>query len=297
MVQTISVTTKEILRFIGQQLDTNTFPTVKNSGVVMPNDLAVTSEKLGQVKNYDTRKRQRRSQTGPWSRSTRWQRSTYRSRSTNRAASHICSGIQKKYESELTAVYEAYPKTKVWHQPDGLWLLTESDLLPDNCQKAVFLTVICYKFFPTVRGWGFWHNYSWIGPRHTNFPDGSICAFEPSDGTWKICDPIIKLLDLYTLWALRHLYLQNFDRWPGYQAVHHPYERILELKPNEFCGCDNSDLMYSDCCQKSDLARNRIADAINFVVTHAGGQREPPITVSRFVREQQNPPSIKELLY
>ena len=137
---------------------------------------------------------------------------------------------------------------------------------------------------------------TWIGPRHTNFPDGSVCAFEPADKTWVIGDPLVTLLDLYTLWALRHLHLQVFGRWPGHQAVRHPYERILELREDEHCGCDMSDKLYGKCCRDRDLRRDRIADAVNFIILASGGLRKPPNSVVKFVREHIEPPRFGDLL-
>jgi hypothetical protein len=195
-------------------------------------------------------------------------------------------------------VHEIYPATRLWRQQEGVWLLTRSLLLPGLARNAVFLIGICYAE-PLVRSWGFWIDMigspAWIGPRHTNFPDGSICAFEPSDQTWVFGDSIVKLLDIYTLWAIRHLHLELFGRWPGYQAVSDSYERILEIRGDEHCGCSESARLYRDCCQQSDLARDRIADAVRSIA-RGGGQRQPPEVVRRFVNDQENPPRIAELL-
>lgn len=163
-----------------------------------------------------------------------------------------------------------------------------------------FLTGISYRW-QMVRSWGFWQDLltdaTWIGPRHTNFPDGSVCAFEPTDKTWVIGDPIIKLLDLYSLWAVRHLHLQVFGRWPGRQAVRHPYERILELREDEYCGCALGEKLHGECCRNKDLARNRIADAVSFFVFSGGRLREPPEAVVHFVRQEKTiPPWIGDLL-
>jgi hypothetical protein len=151
----------------------------------------------------------------------------------------------------------------------------------------------------SVRSWAFWADPiafpEWIGPRHTNFPDGSICAFEPLDGTWKFGDPIVQLLDIYTVWALRHLYLRQFGRWPGYQSVHFAGERLLELRDDEHCGCGRGDKLYADCCMPSDLAGTRIAMLLNFVWV-TGSVRKPPEAVERFVRSKQQPPSLRDLV-
>lgn len=290
---------KDSLQVIGNQLDNNIFPYVKNGGIVLPSDKVVTSETLG-TENQNVPERKRRSETRPWQGPARWQRPTRRSRKTSHTAPVICTSLQERYREELKVVDEAYPNALVWQQTEGIWLLTESNLLPGLQKKAIFLTAIPYFNRATARGWGFWSyplmSPVWIGPRHTNFPDGSICAFEPRDGTWNLGDPIVKLIDLYSLWALRHLHLQTYGRWPGYQSVSHPYERLLELKEDEYCGCDHSDQLYGQCCRENDLNRDRVADAINFKLKYGGGLRNPPDDIVRFIAEKTDPPSISRLL-
>ena len=206
------------MREIGIQLDQNKFPRVFNGGVVMPSETTVSPSTLGKEKNSDS-SRQRRPATRPWQGAARRQRQAYRPRPTRGATSVICSGLQKQYEAELDEVQKAYPRTKFLHQTGGMWLLTDSILLDGLGKKATFLTIIPYIKKFVAKSWGFWTTpiyNEWIGPRHTNFPDGSICAFEPRDETWINGDSIVKLLDLYSLWALRHQHLEILGRWPGY---------------------------------------------------------------------------------
>lgn len=286
------------LQQIGRQLDDYIFPRVKNGGAVMPSEPAVSSATLG-VEKHNARSRQRRSETRPRQGTAGREGPPRGSWPTRQTAPLVRTGIRTQYEGELDTVLEAYPGTQVWRQEEGLWLLTESSLLPGFQQRALFLTGISFAR-GSVRGWGFWCdclvNPTWIGPRHTNFPDGSICAYEPTDGTWMIGDHIVELLDLYTLWALRHLHLQVLGRWPGRQAVRHPYERILELRADEHCGCGKTDKLYGECCREKDLARNQVADAVNFIVATEGGLRKPPDAVTRFIRKQIEPPQFSDLL-
>jgi hypothetical protein len=285
-----------ILKDIGHQLDEDIFPRIKNGGIVTPGETAVPKSTWAEEKK-DERQRPRRPETRPWTGPAGGQRQTDRGGTRSTAPPIVCADLQTQYEGELTAVHEAYPGTRVWHQEEGLWLLTESALLPGLWQKAVFLTGIPFARTRTVRSWGFWMGIpqrypTWIGPRHTNFPDGSICAFEPSDGTWYLGNSLLVLLDLYTLWALRHLHLQVFQRWPGRQVAHHVHERLIELKPTECCGC-GSNRPYSDCCQEKDLRSDRIKEAIRFFNF---GQRTPPTAVSSFIQLQHHPPKIPDLL-
>jgi hypothetical protein len=214
-------------------------------------------------------------------------------------AAPLFNAVLKPYpQEELDAVHRAYPGSAARHEDDGLWLLTESALLQGVRQAALFLTGISYAR-AGVRSWGFWKDVitsaAWIGPRHTNFPDGSICAFFPDDKTWVPGDPLVELLDLYSLWALRHLHLRTVGRWPGAQAPCHPYERLLEFGEHEYCSC-GSDLRYGQCCRAADLTRNRIADAVNFNLLTHGYDRRPPDTVVAFISGQQSrPPRLSDI--
>ncbi len=287
------------LQKIGCQLDKNIFPRVKNGGIVMPSDAAGPPSTMGVENRNEQTPRPTRPDAGSWKGISGRQRTPRGSWSPRQTAPVICASLQEKYATELSAVREAYPCTEIWYQEDGWWLLTDSALLPALQPTATFLTGISFKQ-KSARSWAFWRGgslgYMWIGPRHTNFPDGSICAFEPRDGTWSFGDSLVELLDLYTLWALRHLHLQVFGRWPGRQAVHHPYERFLEIQPDEYCGCGKSDNLYGKCCREKDLARNQIADAVNFLVCFAGGLREPSQSLVKFIHEQKDPPRLTSLL-
>ena len=295
-----------ILREVGAQLDHDSYPRIHDGGIVQPGDATVSCSTQGKEKTSVT-SRQRRPPTRPWQRPAGWQRQAYRPRPTRAAASVVCSGLQKQYEVELDAVREAYPETTCWHQIEGMWLLTESTLLHGLGKKATFLTLIPYINNFTAKSWCFWTtpiSFEWIGPRHTNFPDGSICAFEPRDKTWISGDSIVKLLDFYSLWALRHLHLEIFGRWPGFQSVPHPYERLTELRDDEYCGCDHSGRMYADCCKEHDLARDRAVDALFFLFKLTdGGVRKPPedilkfIRHRKFIRHNEEPPPITNFLF
>ena len=179
-----------------------------------------------------------------------------------------------------------------------MWLKTTSDLLPGLGLGAIFYTCFLYRPLPPpippFRAWGFWSNLEWIGPRHTNFPDGSICAFDPMDGTWQVGDPIVELLDIYTLWAVRQLHLRVYGRWPGAQSVPHVHERLEEFRDHELCGCAfGAAKTYAECCKPRDLKRSRIHEAIKFTLWSQGGLRKPPREVLAFSAGFSSPPSLK----
>lgn len=291
----MDATIQRQLHVIGSLLDQNIYPEVRNGGIVTPSNSTVLST-LG-AENHD--ENTRRSTTRPREGPPRGEGTAGRSWPAHRTSPLVGAGLQTQYEAELSAVYTAYPATKAWLRNEGLWLLSESSILSGLKRAAIFLCGVSYAD-AIVRGWAFWKqssvDLSWIGPRHTNFPDGSICAFHAVDGTWLVGDSLVKLLDLYSLWALRHLYFETFGRWPGKQAVIHPYERILELRSDEYCGCEKSEKLYSDCCQPNDRARNQIADAVNFVVNFRGGRREPPGMVMQSIRSCREPPPLHDIL-
>lgn len=286
----------ERLKEIGHQFDNDIFPRVMNGGIVTPGGTAQPIT-IWAKETQDEQQRQRRSATGPWTGAAGRQRQADRPGEGSTTPPPVSTGLQDLYESELTAVQHAYPGTRVWRQKDGLWLLTESVLLPGIWQKAVFLTGIPFSRRHIVRSWGFWmgtpqNHPTWIGPRHTNFPDGSVCAFEPRDGTWNHGDSLVVLLDLYTLWALRQLHLKAYQRWPGRQVAHFVHERLTETRPTEYCGC-GSNLPYENCCKPDDLKENRLLEAVRYL---SFGGRNPPVTIQGFIRKQDVPPKLEDVL-
>lgn len=293
----MNTNTRNLLAEIGRQLNRGVFPVVKNGGFVLPSGTTVFPRTLGK-EQVDEPKRQRRSPAEPWAGSRGWQGAPGRTWPPGETAPLVGADEGAPYEAELGAIRTAYPGAEVWRQEGGFWLRVESAILPALGRKAVFLVGVATDK-RAVRSWAFWGGhvpgYSWIGPRHTNFPDGSICAFELRDGTWVFGDPLVELLDLNSVWALRHLHYENFGRWPGPQAVGHPYERLLELGDDELCGC-GSYATYGACCKSADLARNRIAEAVEFCICTEWSLRQPPVSVLQFMRDRRYPPCISKLV-
>lgn len=289
---------KNQLAEIGRQLDRAMFPVVKNGGFVSPGGAAVFLRTLGK-EQVDESKRPRTSPAEPWAGSRAWQGAPGRSWPPGEAAPLVGAGEVALYEAELGAIRVAYPGAEVWRQEGGFWLYVESAILPGLGRKAVFLVGVTTDK-RAVRSWAFWGGrvpgYSWIGPRHTNFPDGSICAFEPRDGTWVFGDSLVALLDLYSVWALRHAHYEVFGRWPGPQAVAYPYERLLELADSELCGC-GSTARYAECCKTSDQSRNRVAAAVQFYILSCLAIRQPPSSITLFLRDQEALPGVSSMVW
>lgn len=272
------------LKEIGSQLDRNVFPRVGQGGLVMPGEHLPDSTRSGKEKQHvrepeavESLRPAAGSRQGP----AGWQGPSGRSRSSGTAAPIVVGDAAHAYAEELDRLPEAYPGAKVWRQEGRAWVLTNCRLLHELSRTTIL--VLNIPASPNVvQGWGFWDypglaRPEWIGPRHTNFPDGSICAFEPTDGTWTYGDPLVTLLDLYCVWALRHLHLQTYGRWPGRQAVHMVYERIQELRGDELCGCDQGTRkLYSNCCMKKDQAADQLSAYFDFYRRRQGAHRAPP---------------------
>jgi len=287
-----------LLQILGLELDRDIYPDVLDGGLVAPSETAAP-QYVGAETNYG-RARPLAVTSGAPAPGTRASPettppSTGATASPARPSASVeRSSIRARYENELGAVQGAYPGTRIWHDQDGMWLLSESSIVQGLNRAATFLVAFSWSQM-AARGWGFWQNGAlavrWIGPRHTNFPDGSICAFEPTDRTWVFGSSIVTLLDLYTVWALRHLHLELFKRWPGPQAAFHPYERRMEFRANERCSC-GSGRVYRDCCASQDAARRIIPDSVSFALRFAGGRREPPAGLAQVALNLAHPPPI-----
>ena len=288
------------VRMLGLQLDREIFPEVFDGGVVAPSPAAVPQYLGAETQNVGTRPFPITSGASSFSSGTASATSSEATAWTPSATTPLeRASIRAHYEDALDDVHAAYPGTRTWHDQDGIWLLSESSIVQGLNRAATFLVAFSWEH-AAAKGWGFWRNrigsVRWIGPRHTNFPDGSICAFHPAAGTWVFGDPIGALLDLYTVWALRHLHLELFNHWPGPQAVFHPYERRMELHASERCGC-GSGRTYRDCCASQDAARKVVPDAVSFAIQFAGGRREPPARVAQFALNLAQPPPISTVMW
>jgi hypothetical protein len=184
-----------------------------------------------------------------------------------------------------------------------MWLQVESAVLDGLDRTATFLLAIPFDPGSFPRAWGFWKlpdGPKWIGPRHTNFTDGSICAFVPDSGTWRPGDPLDLLLDLYSVWALRHLYLEQFDRWPGAQYSPHPFYSLVEFKADELCSCDLYDppQQYGLCCRPQHMRMNFGMMKADFerAMCCRITDRTPPARILTFVVEGGGQLSVREAL-
>jgi hypothetical protein len=286
---------QETLARIGAQLDAHVFPRVAGSGIVVPSETTALST-LGTEKCHGTEAK-RRSATRPRQRPQGWQGAPGGPRSAGARASVVGSGPQSQIVAQLKGLSEQYPGTQLWHQDGGMWLVVPSQLIRGLDRGAIFAIAIQYAT-GLVRSWGFWSSVvmpaSWIGPRHTNSPDGDICAFDISDGTWNWKRPFLTLLDIYSLWAVRQLHFDTFGRWPGAHVAHMRGEKLLEFRADEYCGCSDGSNRYRDCCMSDDLGGDRIESSLRFAWL-GGSSRRPPQAVARFASKRDLPPPLSEL--
>lgn len=291
---------RAVIREIGEQLDRGVFPVVYNRGIVRPSGAPGSSSIHGLEMRHEAAGSSRPA-TGPWQWSPRRQGApgipwpARRFRPAGAPAPVVSAQLRSAYEEGLTDCARAYPSLAAWDSEHGMWLTAESVIVDGLGRTALFLLHLPYSRTSRVRGWGFWKTAAsriWIGPRHTNFPDGSICAFEIADGTWNPGDPPVALLDLYTVWAAKHLHLELFDRWPGFQSVPRPAERMCEIRDDEFCGCGNHTSLYRDCCKSGDPRETTSAEMIDFWGLH---HRHPPLEIVEAAWRQAPPHFSAEL--
>jgi hypothetical protein len=280
------------VRALGLQLDRGIFPQVLDGGAVAPSESAIPPY-MGAEK-FNVQARTPPLTSGASTSTTSSQGTAGIAGPPGETPSLERAGVRAFYENEVAALQVTYPGTRAWCGDAGMWLLSESSVVAGLKQAATFLTAFSWSIL-AVKAWGFWRESAvsvrWIGPRHTNFPDGSVCAFDPADKTWIFGDPLIELLDLYSVWALRHLHLEMFHHWPGPQSVFHPYERQLEFHHTELCVC-GSGRAYGNCCLSRDTARSAVTNAVSFIIQFAGGLREPPAYAAQAALHATTPPPV-----
>lgn len=255
-------------------------------GEVRPSCSPAPCDATMEVQNE--RQRPRRPTTGSRKRSSRREGAPRGSRTTGPLTRLGRGQLRKAYQESLVQLELAYACPKIFYDDDGMWLLANSSVLEGLDGKATFLVGLPFASGAAPRAWAFWKSsdgHRWIGPRHTNFMDGSICAFSTEDRVWTVGGSLVSLLDLYSVWVARQLHLTEFGRWPGRQYGPHPFYRLVEFRPGELCGCGASGRCYFDCCRPHDL-RYDLAQLHASFRKEFGGElkdRAPPPAVGAFI--------------
>jgi hypothetical protein len=160
------------------------------------------------------------------------------------------AAVTEEMEKELRGAVEAFPQIRFRLAPRAAWMVVPIRPILGLSDAAVLFSRIPHNPSERVSSWAWWNTGVLITPRHT-YPDGSICAFETSHGTWFRGEPLTILLDMITLWIVRHIHLRRVGWWPGKQVIHTPQERLYYHQPGELCGC-NSALPYEVCHREAD---------------------------------------------
>lgn len=269
------------LRTVGEALDNDVFPHVFQDGFVA---LAVPEDAPSMEQVDVKRERARGSATG----SRTWTEAG--SRWTSGAVAPVRS---RKEQAVRVPILEelgtAYP-TQVIEGDHGLWIIVTSYPLGHDGPQVTFVIAYPNSEVAPPKAWAFWKLGDFpkfVGPRHTNFPDASICAFVPDDGTWTRTDGLVALVDLYSTWVIRHLFFQHFGRWPGPQQGITALYRRTEFSPGEWCGC-GSGKRYGECHETSDkqLPDDEAHEEHRRKIGTDYCARKPPRSVMRFVRSR-----------
>lgn len=297
--------TETLLRQIGAVLD---FKEAGSLRVLTRGEIiSIRDEPQTKKDSSNERQRKRRPTAGTRQRPAGWQGAPGGSRPSG-TAPRFGSELRNLYEGQIGLVREAYPSLQVVLDKDGMWLLAKSMVLRGLTREATFLIAIPYRHNLLPRAWGFWTAFgklpTWIGPRHSNFGDGSICAFAPQDDVWQDGGDLTTLIDLYSVWALRHLHLEVLGRWPGKQytllgtnpALEALY-RLSECKDDELCGCGSETLRYRQCCKPKDQKWDRLELIRLFMAAMPGGfsSRRPPGEVVAFIDGRAPIPALKDV--
>lgn len=239
----------EALLEFGARIEREEFPWTQTGGLIhYPEAVALVTKGNG-----SERQGKEGSATGSRQGPAGRKGSAHRSRA---AAGTVPAGIgavgERVYRQQLDAVQTAYPGTKVFVRPAEIWLDVPSQLFAGLDRQARFILVLPFDVDAWPEGWGFWARHGKhtpIGPRHTNFPTASICAFDRNGNGWQRGGDVVALLDLYTQWAARHLFNEVFGFWPGPHVYCHPFEALTEFGFNDHCGCSDPRGRYSECCR------------------------------------------------
>ena len=291
--------TAELLYQIGENLDLGMFPSVSDGGLVWPARADVVFQPPGlEIQNGQTPSASQSWQTGaPGAPGASGASSTPLPAAPGTAGAAWTAGATPSISCRVHGLAEwvralaaAYPGTEAAETREALWLRVPASLLPRLGYRAVFVIALL-PGRGIERGWAFWDHGIWglqgIGPRHTNYGDASICAYDSRDGTWNYGDPLVALLDLFAVWAVRHLFFSQFGRWPGPQASFSPFERLREYRDDEHCGCAAPKGRYADCCKLGDL--RLVTGAISEVLSQALMPRAIPAAVCSFANDMIPP--------
>lgn len=278
------------VRIVGEAIDNDVYPSVFQNGLV---DLVAPEGGPSKEQANGERQRARGSAAGSRSRTEAGSR-----RASGQTASVRGGDQQAARVPVLEELHLAYP-TQFIEGDHGLWIVVTSSPLGVGGPQITFVVAYPYADKVVPKAWAYWklgEFPKFIGPRHTNFPDASICAFVPNDATWRRADGLVALIDLYSTWVIRHLFLRYFGRWPGQQFGPSALYRRTEFSSDEWCGCD-SRARYGECHEAADqsLPDDEARAEHRRVMGSDYCTRKPPKSVTKFVRSAfKNVPNFRD---
>jgi hypothetical protein len=199
------------------------------------------------------------------------------------------------YKAHLAEVRLYFDITTI-DTDDGLWLIAPMWPIGKSGPRFNVALFLPNNRFVTPTAFGFRSSGQLarqISKKHTNSPEGSICAWSDGDIKWEPGDSPFLLLRLYAEWLLCQLYYRSEGCWPGRQSGLNEVYRWNEFKPNEWCDC-GSKKRYGECHQSSDAALVAYLRLQGKSV--APLIRETPKSVLKFARSGwRKPPPINDL--
>lgn len=201
-------------------------------------------------------------------------------------------GSLREHYLDSLAELLAYFDAQVIQQQHGLWVVAR--VFPLGVDGPQFWLAIAVPFHQDSKpqGWAFLMKGNYvepIGPRHTNFPDHSICADGEDEKGWYPIDGLRALVSLYSTWLFRQLYFQQFGLWPCRQWGATALYRRLEFHPDEWCGCGKN-RRYRNCHMEADALLSE-QEAVDEHIAKFGSpyrKRTVPSAVMSFARSNWN---------
>jgi hypothetical protein len=186
-----------------------------------------------------------------------------------------------RYQAEVRELRWQYPGTYFRIDDSGLWIVVPAFPLGTSGPQLIQITAVPDDPNIRILTWAFWisdDRCAWVGHRHTNYPDGSVCAFPPDGGAWKDGDPLVRYVDRICEWSARHIFCWLDGYWPGPQDAICRYYRVGEGRAQELCFC-HSGKTYFECCRPLDLLQSCASDRELFKSNCNGldiGEQRPP---------------------
>jgi hypothetical protein len=295
--RTVSPQVLPSLRRVGSALDQGRSIRVLRGGMVVAEGPHVDDdERKRDNETYGTQG----SAAGSRQRSAGGEGAAGRSRPAGSLLQTGSGDFRNDFEESLPKLQLDYPGTRVWDDEIGLWAVVPSFPLGPDGPQAFLVAGLPYQDMPKRRCWGYWkaRRPRWIGPRHTNFPEASICAFSEDVNAWRPDQGLSQLFDFYSVWLLCQLHLQAFERWPGPQHSINSYYRLNEFREGELCSCD-SGRTYFECHRPQDLLEDPTRAEQEFRASAGIGlaDRTVPKGVTRFVESNfAKAPSLIDVL-